>query len=95
MKQVKVRAVHDGQKLKDAATNLLRTRLAVDKEPEPFVTRDKTTGLPPIECKHSAAPDESLTPERIADILLAQEIGWLHDGYHSQQPTKGSNNSRA
>jgi hypothetical protein len=42
------------------------------------VTKDKTTGLALIECKHAAAPHDEMTPERVADILLAQEAGWHH-----------------
>jgi hypothetical protein len=44
---------------------------------EPVITTDKTTGLPVIECKHAAPPGEEMTPERIADILLAQEVEWI------------------
>ena len=44
----------------------------------PVVTRDKQTGLPLIHCKQAASPQEELTPERVADILLAQEVEWHH-----------------
>jgi plasmid stability protein len=84
VKQVKLRAVREGRKLKDAVADLLRKGLAAatDEEPNtqaPVVTTDKKTGLPRIECKHAASPAEELTPERVADILLAQEMGWQHD----------------
>jgi len=51
----------------------------MNKEPDtcvPVVTRDKKTGLPVIECKHSASSRDEITPERVAEILLAQESGW-------------------
>ena len=64
--------------------DLLRKGLAAatDEQPNtqpPAVTPDKKTGLPLIECKHAASAEEELTPERVADILLAQEVGWQHD----------------
>ena len=81
MKQVKLRAVHDGRKLKDTVADLLRKGLAVaapsdDNSVEPTITKDKHTGLPVIQCKQAAAAHEELTPERLADILLAQETDW-------------------
>jgi hypothetical protein len=45
---------------------------------DPVVARDKKTGLPLVECKQAASPQDELTPERVADILLAQEAGWHH-----------------
>ncbi len=83
VKQVKLRALQEGQKLKDTVADLLRKGLAVTKgaeadAPEAVVTRDKETGLPLIECRHAAWPEEELTPDRVADILLAQEVEWHH-----------------
>ncbi len=83
VKQVKIRAIHDGRKLKDAVADLLRKGLAVATESEsdsasPAVTKDKKTGLPLIECKHAASALEDLTPERVAGLLLAQEVEWHH-----------------
>ena len=84
VKQVKLRALIDGRKFKDVVADLLRKGLATVENqesdaPAPAVTRDKQTGLPLIECHHAASPEEELTPERVADILLAQEVGWNHD----------------
>jgi plasmid stability protein len=83
VKQVKLRAVREGRKLKDEVADLLRKGLAVtaDTEPDtraPVITRDKKTGLPLIECKHAAAPEDEMTPGRVAAILLAQEVEWRH-----------------
>jgi plasmid stability protein len=82
VKQVKLRALREGRKLKDAVADLLRKGLhAVKVEPpppEPTVTTDPKTGLPLVACKHSAEPAEELTPERVADLLLAQEAEWHH-----------------
>jgi plasmid stability protein len=80
VKQVKLRAVREGRKLKDAVADLLRKGLAATSEPAapPVVSTDKKTGLPLIECKRAATPQEEMTPQRVADILLAQEAGWQH-----------------
>jgi plasmid stability protein len=82
VKQVKLRALRNGRKLKDEVADLLRKGLAAATEPAglaPLITKDKKTGLPLIECNHPAAPQEEMMPKRVADILLAQEAGWLHD----------------
>lgn len=83
VKQVKLRALRDGRKLKDAVADLLQKGLNAAMEPkpdapEPVVTTDQKTGLPLIECKQAASPQEELTPEQVANILLAQEAGWHH-----------------
>ena len=83
VKQVKLRALQDGRKLKDAVADLLRKGLAAATNTEPdvvaaVVTRDKQTGLPLIQCQQAASWQEELTPERVADILLTQEMDWHH-----------------
>jgi hypothetical protein len=83
VKQVKLRALKDGRKLKDAVADLLRKGLAVSRGSESQVraaqvTRDRQTGLPVIQCRKTALPQEELTPERVADILLDQEADWHH-----------------
>ena len=83
VKQVKLRAVRQGRKLKDAIAELLRKGLAAttDDEPEapaPVIATDRKTGLPVVMCKQAAAPEEEMTPERVANILLAQEVEWHH-----------------
>lgn len=86
VKQVKLRAVREGRKLKDAVADLLRKGLASPQSPptpaptmkSPRIITDPETGLPLIVCQQAAAPDEEMTPERVADILLAQEVEWHH-----------------
>ena len=83
VKQVKLRALRDGRKLKDAVAELLRKGLAAAATAPPDATvaviaKDKQTGLPVILCKQPASPAEALSPERVADILLTQETEW-HD----------------
>src|SRR5437868_3379113 len=82
VKQVKLRALREGRKLKDAVADLLRKGLAAPTVPpettSPVVTKDRETGLPVIQCKKPASREEQLTAERVADILLAQETDWHH-----------------
>ena len=81
VKQVKLRALNDGRKLKDTVADLLRRGLASsDERPakSPRVSTDAKTGLPLIVCPRAAAPGEEITPERNAEILLAQEREWHH-----------------
>jgi plasmid stability protein len=81
IKQVKLRALREGRKLKDAVADLLRKGLAVAVDAEiqaPVISKDKKTGLPVIACKQAATPHDEMTPERVADILLAQEVEWQH-----------------
>ena len=63
--------------------DLLRKGLACSSAPgpqstAPRITTDSETGVPVIMCKQAAAPDEEMTTERVADILLAQEVEWRH-----------------
>src|SRR5438874_1368872 len=82
IREIKIRAVNRRQKLKDAVEELLRRGLAA-AEPDPtstgpVVSRDKKTGLPLIECRHAATPATEMTPDRVAEILLNQEVEWHH-----------------
>jgi hypothetical protein len=82
VKQVKLRALQEGRKLKDAVADLLRRGLAAstvaNEATQPVVTKDRETGLPLIHCNKSASRQEEITPERVADILLGQEADWHH-----------------
>jgi hypothetical protein len=83
VKQVKLRAVREGRKLKDVVADLLRKGLAVAEEKDseaasPVLTIDKKTGLPLIECRHAASPNAEMTALRTADILQAQDVEWYH-----------------
>lgn len=72
MKMVKLRAVEENRTLTDLITDLLRRGLA-EKSAEPGTIRHRVK-LPLIYGAHAAPPGEELTPERVSDILLAQEI---------------------
>src|SRR5947209_5127901 len=83
VKQVKLRAIHEGRKLKDLVADLLRKGLACPPKPagrkrtvkSPRLTTDPETGLPLIVCTRTPS-EEEVSPERIAEILLAQEVEW-------------------
>jgi plasmid stability protein len=78
MKQVKLRALRDGRKLKDAVAELLRAGLTAQaasgqrKLAQPVIAKDRKTGLPVISCRHPAPRGEELTPDRVAEILSGQ-----------------------
>lgn len=83
LKQVKLRAVREGRKLKDALADLLRKGLDAEEPSQPTrrradIRKDPLTGLPVIRCPHAAGPGEDLTPARLSAILLGQEIEWHH-----------------
>jgi hypothetical protein len=79
LRDVKLRAIHEGRKLKDVVADLLRKGLDAASPiavtgAHSYLTRDERSGLPLIQCRHPAAPNERLTPARVADILLEQEV---------------------
>ena len=81
VKQLKIRAVHDGRKLKDTVADLLRRGLLAPDAPiqpgrESPLTFDEKTGLPLIRSRKALRREEEMTPERVADILLRQEAEW-------------------
>ncbi len=83
-RELKLRAVSEGRKLKDLIADLLRQGLdaptaAAHKKAASRIYRDKRTGLPVIRCTHPAAPGQDLTPDRVAQILLDQEVEWHRD----------------
>lgn len=81
VKQLKLRAIRDGRKLKELAADLLRDGLKSPAKPQksaqPTVRKDPKTGLPIIQCTHPAPPGQELTPDRVAEILLNQEAEWF------------------
>jgi plasmid stability protein len=72
MREIKVRAAREDRKLKDLVAELLRRGLR-DESANPDRIRNRVK-LPLIEGGHPAKPGEELTPERVAQILLDQEV---------------------
>jgi plasmid stability protein len=71
MREVKIRAVTENRKLKDAIADLLRRGLSERSRPR---IRHRVA-FPLVRCAHKARPDEEMTPERVASILLEEESG--------------------
>lgn len=81
MRDVKLRAVYERRKLKEVVADLLRKGLDTPQPrrnsyQESFLGRDERTGLPLVQCRHAAAPEQRLTPEAVADLLDQQEATW-------------------
>ncbi|MCW5942320.1 MAG: hypothetical protein KIS66_08815 [Fimbriimonadaceae bacterium] len=78
MREVKIRSARRGTKLKDEVADLLRRGLNAPepdgREEDAEIVTDELTGLPVIVCVHPAAPGRELTPDRIASVLMEQEI---------------------
>jgi hypothetical protein len=76
LRAIKIRAVQDNRKLKDAVADLLRRGLA--REPAAAVRRTRVR-LPLVQCAHRAEPQHEITATRAAAILLAEETDARHD----------------
>ena len=78
VRKLKIRAAREGRKMKDVAAEYLRKGLAaqasVKHEARPVIVKDKKTGLPVIQGR--GTPKGDLTPERVAQILIDQEVAW-------------------
>ena len=74
VREIKLRAVHEGRKLKDVAAELLRHGLdrpesPALRAPKPRITRDPVSGLPVIHSRRSAGFD----PPTLEDSLSLSE----------------------
>jgi plasmid stability protein len=70
---VKVRAAHQGRKLKDVMAELIRRGLS-EQEEAPLGAAPRRARLPLVTCAHPAAPGREVTPERAAEILAAIDV---------------------
>ena len=71
MREIKIRAVKENRKLKDAIADLLRRGLSQKSGERP--RRSHRVKLPLIKCARRARPDEEMTPDRVATVLLKEE----------------------
>ncbi len=71
MRAIKIRAVNENRKLKDAIADLLKRGMA--RTPSRPAARRKRVRLPLVRCAHEALPAEEMTPARVSEILLEQE----------------------
>ena len=79
--EAKARAVGDGREASEAVELYLRRGLDIapdtsgKKLAKPIITQTET-GLPLIVGGHAAAPGEELTPNRVAEIIFAEDAEW-------------------
>ncbi len=73
MRAVKIRAVEENRRLKDTIAELLKRGLSQERSASATIRR--RLELPLVQCAHEARPDEEMTPERSADVLLEEEAG--------------------
>lgn len=77
VREIKLKAVHEGRKLKDAVAELLRAGLAAGAaKAQGRAARKTKPRLPLVKCRHAASAATEMTPRRVADILLEQEASW-------------------
>lgn len=83
VRRLKLRAVREGRKLKDAVADVLRAGLDAQGRQSAvqaaIIVNDKKTGLPVIQCPRAAPRGQELTPDRVAEILNQQEAEWARD----------------
>lgn len=72
MRAAKIRAVMEDRKLKEMVADLLRRGLADERDDVP--AEAKRVQLPLIVCAQAASPDDEMTPERVAEILRADDV---------------------
>ncbi len=71
MRAIKVRAVKENRRLKDAIADLLRRGMA--RGPGVPTSVRRRVKLPLVRCAHEARSGEEMTPERVAEALLEEE----------------------
>lgn len=80
VRELKLRAVHENRRIKDVATDALRRGLASEQSPRRAIAHK--VKLPLIHNTHPAPPGQELTPERVAQILMDQEVEWALQAEH-------------
>lgn len=77
MRRIKVKAAQDDRKLKDLVAELLQDGLAQAARPR-TAPRGRVQ-LPLIQGGHPATPDEEMTAERVAALMMALDLHDLAD----------------
>lgn len=72
LRTIKIRAIEENRKLKDMVAELLRRGLAQSAH-EGSARRRSRVQLPLVQTAHEALPDEEMTPDRVAAVLLGDE----------------------
>ncbi len=74
IREMKLRAAHEGRKLRDVATEIFRRGLS-QPSPQGEAPRHRVK-LPLIECEKATM---ELTADQVAEVLLKQEAEWSHE----------------
>ncbi len=78
VRAVMIRAVREGKKLKDLVAILLHQGLAAPRASRQPPARRRNR-LPVIACAHAAKPGAEMTPDRVAGVLLEQDVARHRD----------------
>lgn len=72
MRRIKIRAAEQNRKLKDTVAELLERGLAAEAG-DPATVRNRVR-LPLVRCVHPASEEDQLTPDRVAQILVEEDV---------------------
>ena len=72
VRAIKIRAIEENRKLKEMIAELLRRGLGEGSSVEQEAVRHRVR-LPLVQTVHPAKPDEEMTPERVAAVLLDED----------------------
>lgn len=78
MRAVKIRAAEENRRLKDVVAELLARGLEPPSRRGSATVRRRAK-LPLVKCVHAAASEREMTPERVAEVLLEQEVRAVRD----------------
>ena len=78
LRTMKMQAVQEGRKFKDVAVEIFRRGLSQKQIPATRSVRRRVK-LPLIQCRHSALPSMELTADKVAEVLLKQEVNWVDE----------------
>jgi plasmid stability protein len=77
---LKLHTVRHGRKLKETALEILQAglfRCGQARSVKPAHATRHRVKLPLVKCRHPAAPKRELTADKVAEVLLKQEVDWL------------------
>jgi hypothetical protein len=57
-------------------TELLRAGLAASHASSQGPTPPKSAPFPIVKCRHRARPEDEMMPERVAEMMQAQDVKW-------------------
>lgn len=77
VREMKIRAAREGRRLRDVATEIIQR--GMDDHGTKPQKKGYRVKLPLIHSTRVVPAEEQLTPEKIDEILLNQEIEWLNE----------------